>query len=89
MQTNSSIHDSTSNYEKHQHKNKIETFKTLLTKINLITYIQDYQIPMMVAFYLEQDKCKKKQTPNFMSMKIQFGKTSTTKLRAYRSSNIN
>jgi hypothetical protein len=74
VQTNSSIHDSTSNYENHLHKNKIQTFKTLLTKINLTTFVQDYQILMMKAFYLEQNKCNKQQTPNFVSMKIQFEK---------------
>ncbi len=74
MQTNFSIHDSISNYEKHLHKNKIQTFKRLLTKINLITFVQDYQILIIKAFYLEQDKCKKEQTPNLVSMKIQFAK---------------
>lgn len=74
MQTNFSIHDSISNYEKHLHKNKIQTFKRLLTKINLITFVQDHQILMMKTFYLEQDKCNKEQTPNLVSMKIQYKK---------------
>jgi hypothetical protein len=29
---------------------------------------------MTKAFYLEQDKCNKEQTPNLVSMKIQFEK---------------
>jgi hypothetical protein len=74
VQTNSSIHDSTLNFENHLHKNKIQTFKTFLKKINLTTFVQDYQILMMKAFYLEQDKCNKEQTLNLVSMKIQFEK---------------
>jgi hypothetical protein len=74
VQTNFSIHDSISNYDKHLYKNKMQTFKTLLTKINLITFVQDHQILMMKAFYLEQNKCNKEQTPNLVSMKIQFQK---------------
>jgi len=65
VQTNSSTHDSTSNYENHQHKTKIQTFKTLFTKVNLATFVQDYQILIMKAFYFEQDKCSKEHTPNF------------------------